>query len=163
MVERVMRGAIPLPFSPARDRPLDRVNCSICGGYTSDGKPFCIKHLDKFPYVGKILETLKKTEDEISRVKSGKRTNIPGNSIVFDDIVLFLEYEGWMHYDGKARTIKAIAQALKLPIPVIKRYAKSLVHKKIVTYGTNDRKEEILILLSTTTTDEDEEERVNDK
>ena len=103
-----------------------------CYKRTREGKPYCSEHLDRIPYVARIME------EHAARKKEAEE-GPKGDSHYIDDIIILLTHS--------PRTTDGLAKDLRIPKPIVQQIIMIMRRKKIVRLGKTFRHLTIVELL----------------
>ncbi len=109
-------------------RGLESSVCAVlaCPNATSEGKPYCMAHLDRLPYVKRVKTELAQRDAEAAAALSRKRwreldpTGSRAGELL-EELAL-----------GGAQTVERLAVKLQIPVRAVLGYARSLEHAGLV-------------------------------
>lgn len=104
-----------------------REYCRVCEKPTAERKPFCEEHLDRLPYVQKLMaEIQKRGEEEESAVKRGGHRAVDlQDSITVNDVLICLFTKG-------TQTVARLAIMVETTKETLEPYLKAMSRDRLV-------------------------------
>ena len=101
---------------------------------TREGKPYCTLHVERHPYVARLLVEIEQREAEIAVLSRWRSRRPHPTSFLVSELVRALTYES----EGAA-TVPKLARDLQLDSSVIRRIARVAKSEGLVKLGKNGR------------------------
>lgn len=103
-----------------------------CNKTTRVGKPFCPGHIERLPYVRKLMQELADKKAEEDKVKINGRQAVRLDGLTAKELILHLSLHG-------ERTVERLSRELQLEPDVIWHYIKKLEANNQVVLGSTKR------------------------
>jgi len=129
-------GAVVPGRLPDPERYLRPPSCDLpdCDRSTKERKPYCPDHVDRHPYVAKLVEVIEAAEREMDAVRRRGSRAVTPDGLHAQEVLREVQAHG-------ERTFKRLARDLRMEPRVVQDYCRALARQGLLEVGRNGRRD----------------------
>ncbi|RMG10021.1 MAG: hypothetical protein D6731_18455 [Planctomycetota bacterium] len=108
-----------------------------CGLATRAGKPFCSEHVERHPYIARLVEQLAAREEEERLVRERGVAAVASDGLTAAEILAFLRVHG-------DRSVPRLARDLNMDLETLELYVDALVARGLLAERRRRRRARIV-------------------